>query len=222
MHYEQKLNDNIDLKINYKLEEINKDFYKFKYSFINDLFFFELTSSQDNCICKDNNLISTHYMLSFDDDKLFKELKNQVINFETLLSQAIIKIKCNKCQKSKKTKILFKSLPKILIIYIKQKIDNNIIFKYNMEIDLKNNCLKNKNNTRFELISMIKIGHDRQIKTYCKSSKNDIWYIYTESQQQQQSIEEIQLSNIIESYKIVPNLLIYQKIENANENINQK
>ena len=209
MHYEQKLNDNIDLKIDYKIDEIKKDFYKFKNSFINDLFFFELGSA-DNCLCN-NNFISTHYMLSFDDDKLYKQLINQTINIETLLSHPNIKLPCKFCNKFKKTKITFKSFPKILIIYFQQKKDNNIKFKYKMEIDLKKYSLNYKDNARFELISMIKIGQKKEIKTYCKSSKKDIWYKYTESIDQQK-IEKIQLSNDIENYKIVPYLLIYQKI----------
>ena len=149
-------------------------------------------------------------MLSFDDDKIYNELQNQVINIETLLYRSIIKVKCNKCKQYKKTKVLFKSLPKI-IIYFHQKKNNNIKFIYNLEIDLKKYCVSNKDNERFELISMINLGYNKEIKTYCKSSKNDIWYIYTESLQQQ-IIEEIQLPNKIENYNIVPYLLIYQKI----------
>ena len=80
-----------------------------------------------------------------------------------------------------------------------------------MEIDLKKYCISNKDNARFELISIIKIGEKKEIQTYCKSSKNDIWYIYTESMQKQ-IIEEIELPNKIENYNIVPYLLIYQKI----------
>jgi hypothetical protein len=208
MHYEQKLNDNIDLQIDYKIDEIKKDFYKFKNSFINDLFFFEL-GLKDKCLCK-VNFFSTYYMLSFDDDTLFKDLKKQIINIDTLLSKAIIKLQCNKCKKSKKTKILFKSLPKILIIYIKPKIENNITFNYNIDIELKKYLLENKDNASFELISMIRIGPNNEIKTYCKSSKNNIWYIYTESLHQEY-FEKIILPNEIGNYRDIPNLLIYQK-----------
>ena len=84
-------------------------------------------------------------------------------------------------KKSKKTKILFKLLPKILIIYIKPKIENNITFNYNIDIELKKNLLENKDNASFELISMIRIGPTNGIKTYCKSSKNNMWYKYNDS-----------------------------------------
>jgi len=208
MHNEQKLNNNIHLKIDYKIDEIKKDFFKFKNSFINDLFFFEL-GLKDKCLCK-VNFFSTYYMLSLDDDSLFKDLKNQNINIYSLLSKAIIKLQCNKCNKSKKTKILFKSLPKILIIYIKPKIENNIIFNYNIDIELKKYLLEKKDNARFELISMIRIGPNNEIKTYCKSSKNNIWYKYTESLDQEY-FEEIILPNELGNYKDIPNLLIYQK-----------
>ena len=149
-------------------------------------------------------------MLSFDDDTLFKDLKKQIINIDTLLSKAIIKLQCNKCKKSKKTKILFKSLPKILIIYIKPKIENNITFNYNIDIELKKYLLENKDNASFELISMIRIGPTNEIKTYCKSSKNNMWYKYTESLNQEY-FEEIILLNELGNYKDIPNLLIYQK-----------
>ena len=101
-------------------------------------------------------------------------------------------------------------MPNILIIYIKPKIENNITFNYNIDIELKKNLLENKDNASFELISMIRIGPTNGIKTYCKSSKNNMWYKYTESLNQEY-FEEIILLNELGNYKDIPNLLIYQK-----------
>ena len=156
-------------------------------------------------------------MLFYNDDNL-KELEGQKINIETLFDMKI-HIVCDKCKKAKKTKILFKSQPKILIISIQinkkeeEKQQYNIKFNYDMELNLNKNLLNNKDNARYKLISMMKYMENKNaLTTFCKSStKEDIYYQYKDSKEQQ-IIEEIKLSNEIQNYKRIPYILIYQKI----------
>ena len=211
------MNYNNNLKINYKLNEIEKSYKIFKNSFINDIFFFEL-DSEEKCNCNGKvGFSSLNYMLSYNDDNL-KGLKGQNINVESLFNMKR-KIECDKCNRAKKTKILFKSQPKILIISFQltkknEEEINKIKFNYNMELNLKKYCLNNKDkdNVNYKLISMMKFLDNKKIlKTYCKSStKKEMWYKYSESKEQQE-IEEIILSDEIQTYKRIPYLLIYQK-----------
>ena len=213
INYEQQLNYNNNLKIDYKFNEIEKSFNKYKNSFINDIFFFEL-ESEDKCKCKNNCNSTTQYILSYNDE-ILKELEEQNINIETLFNLRI-KIICDKCKKYLKGRIKFKSQPKILIISIetkKRKEEYNITFNYNMELNLKKNFVNNKVNINYKLICMMKCLENKKVLTaYCKSStKEDIWYAYKESKEQQ-IIEEIKLSDEITTYKRIPYLLIYQKM----------
>ena len=216
IHYEQQFNYSNNLKIDYQFNDIVKvkDLNKNKYSFINDIFFFEL-DSEEKCKCK-SNFSSTHYMISYNNDNL-KELKGQNVNIEILFDRKI-KIVCDKCKKCKETKLIFKSKPKILIISFQikkneeEKQQFNITFNYNIGLNLKKYCLNNKDNTNYKLICMMKCLEGKNVlATYCKSStKEDIWYQYKETKEKQK-IEVIKI-NEIQTYKKIPYLLIYQKI----------
>ena len=154
IHYEQQLNYRYNLKIYYSFYEFENNLNLFNNSFINDIFFFEL-DLEDKSKCKYKEFSSTHYMLSYNDNNLM-ELKEQNINIKTLFYLKT-KIVCNKCNNGKATKLIFKSLPKILIISIQSTTIDNLKFTYNIEINLKKFCLNNKDNVNYKLISMIKL-----------------------------------------------------------------
>ena len=165
-------------------------------------------------------------MLYYSYDNL-KGLKEQTINIETLFNMKR-KIVCDNCKKSKKTKIIFKTLPQILIIANqikkqekeeeegKENAENciKVQFNYNMELNLKKYCLNNNNDANYKLISMIKFLENKKVlASYCKT-KEDIWYCYKESKDGQ-NINEQKLSNKIKTYKKIPYLLVYQKFKKS-------
>ena len=167
IHYEQQ-KDNFNKNIlNYDISKLRENMHKIN-TFISDIFFFKLKLK----CCK--NRCSTNCMLFFDMDKEYKLSKEHSVDIETILSQANIQLECDYCKNTVISQIKFITFPKILIIGFKPKSNNNIIFEYTEQIDLKNK----KNNFKYEIISLI-IKKNETFVTYIKSSTEaNIWYEY--------------------------------------------
>ena len=183
-------------------------------SFIRNLFFFNTVASNPSKCCS-SNMESTHFLLYYNSKDL-SQLKEKNINIGSILTLKI-NYKC-KCKQIFSSKILFKTLPKILIFVFEFKDDLNIKFKYNKTLDIKKYVSpnkKDKSSLKYELISLIISNKEiKKIKTFCKSSnKNDLWYKY-EDFIDKQKIEIFDNFNMIELYKQPPLLLIYQILEN--------
>ena len=170
-------------------------------TFISDIFFFKLKLK----CCK--NRCSTNCMLFFDMDKEYKLSKEHSVDIETILSQANIQLECDYCKNTVISQIKFITFPKILIIGFKPKSDNNIIFEYTEQIDLKNK----KNNFKYEIISLI-IKKNVTFVTYIKSStEGNIWYEYIDDIKSEP--RKIANFNEIKTLKNMPYLLVYQLIQ---------
>ena len=142
---------------------MRKNFHENKNSFISDLFFFELEKSK---CCK--NSCSTNYMLFYKIDDSFKKANRQA-NILTILDELNMKIVCDKCKKECKSKIKFISFPKILIIVLFSKKENNIKFYYTKKLDfMKYTSEKQKKaDLNYNLISLIR-KHENGFITFCK------------------------------------------------------
>ena len=204
MHYEKIINNKE--KKNYKLNELKNVFNEKNNSFIKDLFFFEYKMLCNKC----------KYIIYFKNIILYfniKELiKNKNITIENLLSFKE-EIFCNNCQKIIYSNKILISFPKILIKIIQDIENNNVNFKIAENIKLKN---KEKKKIEYELISMIKeFDKDKnnkeikKVKTFSKSPITNLWYKYEE----QYDIKPLTF-DIIKNDNIIPNLLIYKKIDN--------
>ena len=87
---------------------------------------------------------------------------NESIGIENILSNAMIVLQCDICNKNNSIKIQFEAYPKILIIALEQKANCNIKFNYSEQIVIDSN--------KYEMISIItKNDKDPYVVTYCKS-----------------------------------------------------
>jgi hypothetical protein len=209
MHYEH--NDHNEQKKNYDINDLKKDFLEKKYSFISDLFFFELLSDKKCC---NKHLSLKSCMLVFDIDEFYNKSNGKIINTEKIISDAKMKLTCDKCNKILSSKIKFISSPKILIIVLQTEKEYDVKFEYKKQIDIKDYFLDKKNilYCKYKLISIIRNkGKKKMYKAYC-NSKN-IWYGYLYNDETQtQKIIEMKEDDILMSINN-PFLLIYQKIE---------
>ena len=208
MHFEQRLNENNNKEIKYNLKEFKKTFHEIKNTFISDLFFFELEKSK---CCK--NTCSTNHMIVYLMDSFNKKDKERdSINIDSILSQANMEILCNNCKKKCNSKIKFITFPKILIIVLIPKKENNIKFYYDKKLDIGKYSSKKNNiaNSHYNLISLIK-KFEKGFITFCKASgDNDIWYRYKETDTIQ-NIKDFNSFNCVTESKDFPYLLIYQQ-----------
>lgn len=146
-------------------------------------------------------------MLFFDMDKEYKLSKEHSVDIETILNQTNIQLKCDYCKNTVISQIKFITFPKILIIGFKPKSDNNVIFEYTEQIDLKNK----KNNFKYEIISLI-IKKNVTFVTYIKSpTEGNIWYEYIDDIKSEP--RKIANFNEIKTLKNMPYLLVYQLIQ---------
>ena len=230
IHSEQTLN-NKETKINYKMNELQKDFYG-KDSFIRDLILSKTIYYCDKC---KNKKYSLNYILYFNINELIqnKIIKNNV-NINDLLS---IKQEtfCEKCENIIYVNKTFVSLPKLLIIIIQNGENNkfNLIEKINIknkdnkkiEYELINLIKKQKKTEKeYEIINLIKESNEdkndiketeekeseenKNVITYLKSPINNLWYKYEEKEE----VIEVNFDDI-KNDNFIPNLLIYKEID---------
>ena len=205
MHCESILDNNI----NYNIDELKKEFYNNGYSFIKDIFFFELICDS-KCQCK-QYFNSTNYLLHLDIEPNSKNL-----TIDNILKDSKTPLTCSICKSTFSSKIQFNSCPKILIIIIKQQIDN-INFNYQEDLIIKD---KITGDSKYKLISIIKnIEQKNEYETLCNISVDkNIWTQYIDTHYVK--IEGNFFDKISEQKTNIPSLLIYQKIEiNKMENI---
>ena len=199
------INDN-SISINYNIEYLKLICFSNKPSFIRELFFFQL---QSTC-CKKSNLA---YLLSFNNEDLYKEFKNNKIKIESILTSGKTNITCKKCFKTNTSKIHFISFPKLLIIVIKSTENKkNCVLNFEAIEKMKIKNI-NQNIQEYELISMI-IKKENTFATYCKTfmDKNR-WIEYLEEEKGQKININKSLYDINKENKpINPYLLIFQKL----------
>ena len=213
IHSEQKSNEN-NSKISYDLNIMKNDFND-TYSFLNQLFSFNIKFNCDNC--KDENYTKL-CMLKLDIDKINSKSIGHTINFISLLKTEKFEFLCNNCQKKIYSKISFSSFPIILIIVIKSKKTGKFKFDYIEQLKLQEFFEQNiRGNLQYELIDIIKCkdrkANNFDTEIYCKLSNNiNIWnkYTQTEKGQECQTIDYLDKDKISEG---IPYLLIYQKID---------
>ena len=213
IHSEQKSNEN-NTKIIYNLKIMKNEFNN-TYSFLNQLFSFNVKYNCNNCKGEDYTKLC---MLNLDIDKINSKSIGHTINFISLLKTEKFEILCNNCQKTISSKISFSSFPIILIIVIKSKNNGKFKFDYIEKLELQNFFDQDiGGNFQYELIDIIKCK-DRKVNNfdteiYCKLSNNiNIWnkYTQTENGQECQKIDFLDKDKISED---IPYLLIYQKID---------
>ena len=210
LHYENC--KNIIKKIDYRLDYLRKNISITDKSFIKDLFFFNILSSSPSKCCN-KYIESTNYILSYNKSN-FSKLYGKKISLNTLFNSEK-KFVCN-CRTELQSKLVFKTLPKILIIILEFIDDYQIKFNYEQSIDIiefVSDKSKHKCISKYELISLIISNKNpKKIRTYCKSlNEKNIWYQYEESTIQQ-NFEKIQNFNKIQSNKELPFLLVYKNL----------
>ena len=198
---------NITTKLNEMYEkelEIN-NFYGNNVSFIQNLFFFDMELKSFCSYCKKNYL---HYYINYCslDLEIKQTLKNNNIKIQNILSYNLIEDLNCECSKIIKCKKQFRTLPKYLIIIIKQPKDQDYKFKMGelIDLDINNYLIDNsnfKNKSKYELVSIM----DNNLVIYCKSPINNKWYKYIEK-----DIKNIEKINTL---MIAANLLIYRQIK---------
>ena len=209
IHYESYTNIS---KIVYKLDYLRKNINSTNQSFIKDLFFFNILSSSPSKCC--NKIIeSSNYILYYNKNNISK-LYGRIIGLNNLFHSEI-NFGCD-CKSHFQSKLVFKTLPKILIIILELVDDYQIKFNYNQSIDItefvspksKPNCI-----SKYELISLIIYNKNpKKIRTYCKSlNEEKIWYKYEESISQQ-NCDKIHNFNKIQLNKDLPFLLVYKNL----------
>ena len=181
--------------------DINKLFYPYNKSIINNLFFFEFQTSYICPSCKYNeNQIFIKCILDLELDKKsnLKANKNLTIYDFLNLDQYL---ECIKCHYNCLYKRKICKLPKLLILVIKLNERKNIKFRLHEEIDISNNLPAKKQyiQSKYQLISAI-INNSI---TYCKSMESNVWYKYGDNVRIVNSIND-NLNN-------VPYLLIYKQ-----------
>ena len=206
-----KIIKNIDTKLDEMYNEENQiiKFYENNNSIIQKLFFFEVELKSSCYFCQKDTLNCYLNYCSFElEIKQTKESKEQKNNkIQNILSYNLNEdTKCLVCSKSIKMKKQFKTLPKYLILIIKQSNVNDYKFKMNeliLDIDINGYIIENKlkNKSKYELVSIM----DNNLVTYCKSPINSKWYKYMGKD----AVKEV-IFNKIEKLMVAANLLIYK------------
>lgn len=183
--------------------ELNNLFYQNNYSFIKDLFFFEMQKSYLCPSCKYNeNQFYIKCVLDLDLDQKLNKWKNieyiSIYDFLDLYQS----IECNKCNYNCLYKRKINTCPKILIIAINSKETQNIKFNLDEEIDISNYLTDKENyyQAKYKLISIIV----NNSLVYCRSMERYAWYKYEKT-----TVKT--LNNINNNLNNVPYLLIYEQ-----------
>ena len=156
---------------------------------IQKLFFFELEITKKSCKCEESKFYQLKYYLEFD----LNEKKKNSLKIKELVDKLNNTETCRICQKERKIKKKFISLPEYLIIVVNDTTKHISTF-LEKNLDIKDFCNIKDKIIKYELISFI----DEKLGPVIKS--NDKWRVCNS--------ENFNLSQ----ERTIPNLLIYKQI----------